>query len=60
MRFSVKLYGDHAFHAATFDELYSKIAAYHRARQRGCQFRIEFKLNDGYGSYEITDNHEEA
>lgn len=59
MRFTVDLYGRHAFSAGTYDELYTKIAKHHSARQRSAQFRIERKLNDGYGSYVIADNHEE-
>lgn len=59
MRFSVELYGAHAFSAATHDELYAKIAKHHASRQKVVQFRIECRINEDYGSYVITDNHED-
>lgn len=59
MRFTVKLYGAYVFGAATYDELYAKIAQCHSSRQKACGFAVTRKLNAGYDSYEITDNHEE-
>lgn len=45
--------------SSTYDETYAGIAAHHTLRQRAAGFLVERRIDDGYGSYEITDHHAE-
>lgn len=64
-KFTVKVWGDTAFEAATYDEVYAKILDYQAARARACQFRFDWQVTHVFpgdeipydGGYWVIDNH---